>query len=433
DSSGKTVKGKNVHVEFIICPLTKNLSTSCVCLGSQTELNGLIEAYTVENMLPILTVESDSFRALTGKIPRKVGAAHNKSYLGVTAHWTHPANLQQKKPYGISQLRRMTLWMRKYKVTFVDDVLQSRVDEDDDVINLPPHYRCASHTEPWILSRQEKAVYRSATAKCTALWNKASRSTVAAETVEDVVAKKMIMPCMDLNNISSMFGSKAITEKEHQLLKEYCIAMKPRTVALDILQQEDNCYPGTLLPTLETLMMKTLKLKSGLQILVDLPEAIVEAIKARFTEVLNSDSALLAAVILPRFKLLCVRNEDQQKGTSTTTPTCTNSTVEDAFFSTDDEDNTSATVESQVADHLKSGAEGMDSLHGFPLIKRIYLKYNATTSSSTPVERLFILGKLVFTPKKNRLSDLKFEGHLRWYSKFMRAIYVRKSVFKGHF
>ncbi|KAL7848945.1 hypothetical protein SRHO_G00205680 [Serrasalmus rhombeus] len=145
-----------------------------------------------------------------------------------------------------------------------------------------------------ILSRPEKAVYRSATAKCTALWNKASRSTVAAETVEEVVAKKLIVPCntrwnsfydalariceipiVDLNTISSKFSSKAITEKEHQLLKEYCIAMKPLTVALDILQGEDNCYYGTLLPTLETLMMKTLELKSGLQILVDLPEAIV--------------------------------------------------------------------------------------------------------------------------------------------------------------
>ncbi|XP_077081435.1 uncharacterized protein LOC143735224 [Siphateles boraxobius] len=277
------------------------------------------------------------------------------------------------------------------EVTFVDinDVLQARVDEYDDVINLPPHYRCASHTlnlvscsdiEKWILSRPEKALYRSATAKCTALWNKASRSTVAAETVEDVVAKKLIVPCstrwnsfydalarickipiVDLITISSKFGSKAITEKEHQLLKEYCIAMKPLTVALDILQGEDNCYLGTLLPTLETLMMKTLELKSGLQILVDLPEAIVEAIKTRFAEVLDSDSALLAAVTLPRFKLrwlrtqerkdkaeaellaVCrasVRSEDQHKGTSTTTPTCTSSTVEDAFFSFDEKDDT---------------------------------------------------------------------------------------------
>lgn len=439
------VVGKNVHVKCTLCPGMKPLSTSNVsnsnlmkhlsiahastklvardeassCAANnegppsckqqkldfsapapqklcQTELYGLIGRYVVENMLPISTVESDSFRALIGKIPRKAGVgppcrktfskyidteyatmnaelkkefeqleylattadiwtAHNKSYLGVTAHWMHPANMQRKKAalacrrfkgrhthesiateldnihssYGISHKITATVtdngsnFVKAFKryqsvdedeavdeeddeVTFVDisDALQARVDEEEDVIHLPPHYRCASHTlnlvscsdiEKWILSSPEKAVYRSATAKCTALWNKASRSTVAAETVEDVVAKKLMVPCstrwnsfydalariceiplVDLNTLSSKFGLKATTEKEHQILKEYCIAMKPLTVALDILQGEDNCYLGTLLPTLETLMMKTCELKSGLQILVDLPEAIVE-------------------------------------------------------------------------------------------------------------------------------------------------------------
>ena len=80
---------------------------------------------------------------------------------------------------------------------------------------------------------------------------------------------------VDLNTISSKLGLPAITEREQQFLKEYCIAMKPLTVALDILQGEENCYHGTLLPTIETLMLKTEALQSGLQILRDLPDAIV--------------------------------------------------------------------------------------------------------------------------------------------------------------
>lgn len=116
---------------------------------------------------------------------------------------------------------------------------------------------------------------------------------MAAETVDDVISRKLLVPCTTRWNsfydalariceipivehtISSKFGLKAITEREHQFLTEYCMVMKPLTVALDILQGEDNCFHGTLLPTLETLMFKTLDLKSGLQILVDLPEAIV--------------------------------------------------------------------------------------------------------------------------------------------------------------
>ena len=87
----------------------------------------------------------------------------------------------------------------------------------------------------------------------------------------------------------------------------------------------------------------------------------------------------------------------------------TNSAIEDELFSFEDEEDTSASVESQVVDYLKSGAQGMDTLNGFPLIKKMSLKYNADTPSSAPVERLFSLGKLVFTPKSNRLSDKRFE------------------------
>ena len=80
---------------------------------------------------------------------------------------------------------------------------------------------------------------------------------------------------VDLNTISSKLGLTAITERERQFLKEYCTGMKPLTVALDILQGEDNCFHGTCLPMMATLMLKTEALKCGLQILRDLPDAIV--------------------------------------------------------------------------------------------------------------------------------------------------------------
>lgn len=156
-----------------------------------------------------------------------------------------------------------------------------------------------------------------------------------------------------------------------------------------------------------------------------------QAIKTRFSEVLESETAVLAAVTLPRFKLRWLRaqerkdsakaslpaecrksGQDEDQLTGTNAPTrniSTDSAIEDDFFSFEDEEDTSACVESQVAEYFKSGAQGMDILNEFPLIKRISLKYNSATPSSAPVERLFSLGKLVFTPKRNRLSDKRFE------------------------
>uniref|UniRef100_A0A8C6TVL0 HAT C-terminal dimerisation domain-containing protein n=1 Tax=Neogobius melanostomus TaxID=47308 RepID=A0A8C6TVL0_9GOBI len=587
-------KGKNVHVMCTLCPGVKTLSTSVVSnsnlmkhlttthastklvakntstsddstpstskeegLGAkspkqqklelsasqqkpmtQAEVNRMIGRYVVGRMLPLSTVEDDSFRAIIAKIPTKAGAcapcaktfakyldaevgllsttadiwtAHNRSYLGVTAHWLDPHSLERKKAalacrrfkgrhtydsiateldnihssFSISNKITATVtdngsnFVKAFKVyqpvqdddsgeeeedddvTFVDlhDALQD-MNVEEDVVTLPPHHRCASHisnliscsdVDKWLISKPGiKVVYRSAISKCTALWNKASRSTVAAEMVDEVLERKLLVPCTtrwnsfhdavarvcefpiaELNTISYNFGLKAITDREYQFLREYCTVLKPLTVALDILQGEDNCFYGTLLPTLETLISKTLNLKTGLQILGDLPEAVVKAIKTRFKEVLESETAIFAAVTLPRFKLRWLRTQerkdsakasllaecrksaqDEDQPTGTNTPTrslSTDSAIQDEFFSFEEEEDTSTSVESQVADYLKSGAQGMDSLNRFPVIKNISLKYNAATPSSAPVERLFSLGKLVFTPKRNRLTDKRFE------------------------
>uniref|UniRef100_A0A3B4HCG3 HAT C-terminal dimerisation domain-containing protein n=1 Tax=Pundamilia nyererei TaxID=303518 RepID=A0A3B4HCG3_9CICH len=328
------------------------------------------------------------------------------------------------------------------EVTFVSigNVLQNGAGDADDAISLSPHQRCASHTmnlisctdvEKWLLSEAAtKTIYRSATTKCAGLWNKASRSTVAAEIVDDIIAKKLLVPSttrwnsfyyalgriskipvVELNTISSTLQLKCFNEREHQCIREYCAVMKPLTVALDILQGEDHCFYGTLLLTLESLMTKTLAIKNGLQILVGLPDTVVQVIKTRFAHVLGSEDALLAAVTLPKFKL---------RTSATNTTQHAGSSKEDEFFSFEENEDIYATAEGEVAEYLKSGATVLDSLNHFPMIKKLSLKLNAATPSSAPVERLFSLGNLILTPKRNKLSDHKFEKLLllrynRWF------------------
>uniref|UniRef100_A0A8C2BY08 Uncharacterized protein n=1 Tax=Cyprinus carpio TaxID=7962 RepID=A0A8C2BY08_CYPCA len=391
--------------------------------------------YVVKSMLPLSTVEDDSFRAIIAKIPRKAGVCTpcSKTFAKYLDAEYAKMNTELKKSFEDLERKKAALACRRFKgrhtydsiateldnihssfsisnkitatvtdngsnfvkafkvyqpvqgddsgeedddddVTFIDlhDALQD-MNVEEDVVTLPPHHRCVSHTanliscsdvDKWLLSRPDiKAVYRSATSKCTALWNKASRSTVAAEIVDKVLERKLLVPCTtrwnsfhdavarvcefpiaELNTISYNFGLKAITDRGYLFLREYCTVMKPLTVALDILQVVDNCFYGTLLPTLETLISKTLDLKTGLQ-----------AIRNRFAEVLESETAVLAAVTLPRFKLRWLRTQERK-------------------------DNAKLYIQPAP-------------------------KYNAATPSSAPVERLFILWKLVFTPKRNSLTD----------------------------
>ena len=85
---------------------------------------------------------------------------------------------------------------------------------------------------------------------------------------------------------------------------------------------------------------------------------------------------------------------------------------EDDFFAFEEQVNESTdtlmSVETEVTSYLNSSPV-MESLHLFPRIKKIALRYNAPTPSSAPVERLFSLGSLVLTPKRNRLSDERFQ------------------------
>uniref|UniRef100_A0A8C6LEB6 HAT C-terminal dimerisation domain-containing protein n=1 Tax=Nothobranchius furzeri TaxID=105023 RepID=A0A8C6LEB6_NOTFU len=209
--------------------------------------------------------------------------------------------------------------------TDLHSVLASTNDENEHVglCVLPPHQRCAAHSLNLVANNEvekrlatnpeSRTVYRSATAKCSALWTKSSRSTVAAECVEEVSDKKLIvptvtrwnsfydayariteMPLNDINDLCKKFQIKCMNDREYQLIKEYCAIMKPFSIALDILQGEETCFYGMLQPTLEVIMAKTLAMKNASSAMTTgLPEIIVGAIKFRFASVIDSKDALL--------------------------------------------------------------------------------------------------------------------------------------------
>ena len=224
------------------------------------------------------------------------------------------------------------------------DPEETNIDDDLTQVqfDLPPHYRCAAHTLNLVAckdvdkflssSTASKSVYRNSFAKNSALWNKASRSTVASDTVQEVTKKNLIVPnatrwnsyynavvrvsensLLELNGLCTKLELRCFTEREFNFLKEYCAILKPLSKGLDILQGEDNCFFGTLLPTLETIIKKVVALQPDLSSMtIGLTGAVEDAIRDRFWKVFHDDKAIIAAITVPKFKLKWVEPQSKK-------------------------------------------------------------------------------------------------------------------------
>ncbi|CAH0562962.1 unnamed protein product [Brassicogethes aeneus] len=206
-------------------------------------------------------------------------------------------------------------------------------DMDEIEITLPQHYRCCSHTLNLIATKDVEAalkdatykrVYHSSFAKLTGLWNLCHRSTSASDAVEQICKCKLLVPCETrwnsfYDSVTRIITLKdflsAICEKqqkpklkspEMEFLEEYKNVMEPLAKAIDILQGEDKCYLGYVLPTLIQIR-QTLNSLTHLVYCDPLKNAILESLSKRFGEILDLKSSskqyILATVSLPKFKL----------------------------------------------------------------------------------------------------------------------------------
>ena len=114
----------------------------------------------------------------------------------------------------------------------------------------------------------------------------------------------------ELNGVCVNIEIRCFSEKELGFPKEYCAVLKLLSRGLDILQGEDNCYYGALLPTLATNIKKAKAIKSDLSMTTGLAGAVESSIKKRFRKVFNSKDAIIAAVTSPKFKLKWVESQE---------------------------------------------------------------------------------------------------------------------------
>uniref|UniRef100_A0A9J8C1H8 BED-type domain-containing protein n=1 Tax=Cyprinus carpio carpio TaxID=630221 RepID=A0A9J8C1H8_CYPCA len=408
-------------------------------------------------------------------------SSHNRSYFGMTCHWLEDNLERRSVALACTQIRGRHTYETvavkiqeihasyniEYKVratgtdngsNFVKAFKEFSSGKDCEVVEshfedlgsilceeemggelsyfLPPHQRCAAHTLNLIASKDlveaiskvpVGRLHNSAVAKCAALWNKAHHSTVAADAVLSIANMKLLVPCVTRWNSEYSAVQKVVSLTDSQLtyLKEYVDVLKPVATALDILQGEQKCYLGIVIPTLLTLKRKLQEKISNTQFFSEIIDTTVKAVDSRFKQLFDSVDAKLATMTVPQFRLWWLPESEREHLRAklidevsqlyhhTATSDNTGETAnEEEFFSYGPQrsgrDGQQEAVE-EVQKYLDGTNKELTCLNEFPGVKKIFIKFNTTLLSSAPVERLFSHGGNILTAKRSSLSDEHFE------------------------
>ncbi|XP_052420322.1 uncharacterized protein LOC127966661 [Carassius gibelio] len=341
------------------------------------------------------------------------------------------------------------------EVEFVD--VSSLLDEDDGFeFQLPKHQRCACHILNLIATADAskavsndayKKLYYSTFGKCNALWNKCSRSSTAAETVEDACSLQLVRPNATRWNSLFMAVERLLRigkEKgeatmrvfctdlkvpmfnpaELAFLSEYSAVMTPVTQATNILQAETNVQMGWLLPTVKLLKIKLNRIKLPLKYCKPLVDALQVGIENRFGPMMEDPELVAAAILLPKFRTNWTQEDETIKigmdyiKRSIEDPSLQSSEV-NRSSSSDEEDFFSGMQGFKAQDsakpldaYLSCSADNMDLLKSFPAVCKLSVKLNTPLPASTACERLFSITGLVCSPRRARLNTFNFENQL---------------------
>ena len=242
---------------------------------------------------------------------------------------------------------------------------------------------------------------------------------------------------------------------ELDFLTEYHLVMQPVAAALDSLQGDSDCFYGMLLPKLVQLRNKLKSLETGSESYPDLQHAkplisaILSGMTCRYEDLLpvgtsscskgchcgscvtSQIQATVGATRVQRrddWNICCSCNKFSSSRTQ-----CTGTGAATSATTSSDEDYgyQTASVQHAASGHvvdndtlvetranrarvealnfLEDRSKVLQTLSNYKNVCSVFLKYNTCLPSSAPVERLFSIGGLILTPRRNSLSDAAFQ------------------------
>lgn len=315
-----------------------------------------------------------------------------------------------------------------------------------------------------------KSSLTSAINKLHSLWVLTHRSSRAKSICKDILGVCLLVPCETRwnsqydavkkclsaeiqpninklietlkNDIDSAANLSVLGQNDFIVLSNYLKVMGPVAQSLDKLQGEVNNSQGLILPVLKSMKYRIEQLDDTSNIAKDFKAAMLKVIDKRFGNYLEFNASIkdliLTSITLPTVKNIFLSSDDEliyaknlliiecKKIQAESTVNAVDHDANIATENTTQDDfliefrglrnmrisSTESDIESEVARFIADSRSEISILNEYPKIKKVYYKFNTTLSSSAPVERLFSQSSMIFTPRRNRLSSVKFEQAL---------------------
>ncbi|XP_066904781.1 uncharacterized protein [Halyomorpha halys] len=296
-------------------------------------------------------------------------------------------------------------------------------------------------------------VHNQVITKCNALWQVES-CPEAADAIQNIFGNSLLKPQEgswnslydSLKNIltnkdkykqlyDALNLENTLTECDFKYIEEFLICTRPFTEAIGILQSKKHSYHGVVLPVLFALRPKLERLCNNNWVYCkSIPQCFLASVNRRFEHFYNltteeSLNASVASVTHPEFKTrwFCQVNFEKQKKVlqrlkemvtaeinlaQDSLQTSCNEPSDSDFF--DFEESTTAEQSSglKIAQYLSDPNRKIEMLHKHPEIKRIFIKYNTSLSSSASVQGLCSFSTMQHLTKSHNLENKHFETRI---------------------